>query len=316
MPIIDCSYLIAPSDSNICEVWHSDEEDVWSDRANAWPEVGNLQKALYSAVPHQYGNKKPNNRNRSRNNNNKNNNKKGPTNEDVTHLTRSGQPYQKAPITNEPSNPTTSPPSKDKGKAVVEEPTPASTSTPSEPAPIISPSGPLKEDVLQKQLLKTRADISIWQILQDSAEHRQAFIEALQRVDPASDTTPNQIINLVTKEWLTDAITFSEKNLPSFGANHNLALYINVECKKKTLPVFLIDNGSAVNVLPLITAKKLGLTDAEFTPCDSGVKAFDGTRRAVKGTVSLHIRTCPIERKAEFQVIDITPSYNMLLGRP
>ncbi|KAL9225010.1 hypothetical protein vseg_000982 [Gypsophila vaccaria] len=93
LPIIDCSHLIASNDSDICGIWHSDEEDEWPAKANTWPEVENLQKAPYSALSHQYGKKKSNNRSRNRNNNNNknnHNNKNGQTDEDVTHLTRSG----------------------------------------------------------------------------------------------------------------------------------------------------------------------------------------------------------------------------------
>ncbi|KAK9682344.1 hypothetical protein RND81_10G066600 [Saponaria officinalis] len=128
--------------------------------------------------------------------------------------------------------------------------------------------------------------------------------------------SPNQIVNHISNEWLPKAITFSDADLPAFGPDHNLALYIDVECRRKSLLVTLIDNGSAVNVLPLNTAYLLGLKDDDFTPCNEGVRAFDGTRRNIKGTVSLRIKTGPIERKTEFQVIDVAPSYNMLLGRP
>ena len=46
------------------------------------------------------------------------------------------------------------------------------------------------------------------------------------------------------------------------------------------------------------------------------VRAFDGTKRKVIGEIELAIQIGPITFNIEFQVMDITPSYNCLLGRP
>ena len=46
------------------------------------------------------------------------------------------------------------------------------------------------------------------------------------------------------------------------------------------------------------------------------VRAFDGTRREVIGEIELAIQIRPTTFNVEFQMMDITPSYNCLLGRP
>ncbi|KAK9682792.1 hypothetical protein RND81_10G096600 [Saponaria officinalis] len=301
IPIIDCSGLIASSEPQVNGIWFSDDEDDW-------PPNAQVNKISYSSMPHKYGKKK-----------NKKNKGKGKPRNEVSYLTRS-RANQRDPLAqDEPSEVI---PKKDKGKAMVNEtitpiPPPQTTSA----SPSISstdPSAPSKgiEDVLQKQLLKTKADISVWQLLRDSDEHREAFFAALRNVVTNPDVSPNQVVNHISTYWLPKAVTFSDSDLPVFGSDHNLALYVNVECRKKNLPVTLIDNRSAVNVLPLSTAYLLGLKDEDFTPCNEGVRAFDGTRRNIKGTISLRIKTGPVERKTDFQVIDVAPSYNMLLGRP
>ena len=46
------------------------------------------------------------------------------------------------------------------------------------------------------------------------------------------------------------------------------------------------------------------------------VRAFDGTRRKVTGEIEIEIQIGSCTFTVEFQVMDISPSYNCLLGRP
>ena len=46
------------------------------------------------------------------------------------------------------------------------------------------------------------------------------------------------------------------------------------------------------------------------------VRAFDGTRRKVIEEIEIEVQIGPCTFNVEFQVIDISPSYNCLLGRP
>ena len=49
----------------------------------------------------------------------------------------------------------------------------------------------------------------------------------------------------------------------------------------------LIGDGSAVNVLPLKTAKLLNLKESDFAPTSQTVRGFDGTVRRISGIVTL-----------------------------
>ena len=82
------------------------------------------------------------------------------------------------------------------------------------------------------------------------------------------------------------------------------------------VPMSLVDNGSAINVCPLRTAKKLGIKNEELTPSTQGIRAYDNTRRQAVGTIILNITTGAIKRRTKFQVVDIKASFNLLLGRP
>ena len=46
------------------------------------------------------------------------------------------------------------------------------------------------------------------------------------------------------------------------------------------------------------------------------VRAFDGSRRDVRGEIELPIQIGPCTFQITFQVMDITPAYSCLLGRP
>ena len=89
-----------------------------------------------------------------------------------------------------------------------------------------------------------------------------------------------------------------------------------VGCKGQNIPLALVDNGSAVNVCPLETAHCLGLGNDDFQTSTQGVRAYDNSRRPVLGKINLTIQTGPVARTTEFQIIDIKPTFNLLLGRP
>lgn len=94
------------------------------------------------------------------------------------------------------------------------------------------------------------------------------------------------------------------------------ALYITTRCKGYTLPRVLVDNGSALNVLPLSTLNKLPVDSSHMKRCQNIVRAFDGTERRVMGRIEVPLLIGPATYEVDFLVMDIKPSYNCLLGRP
>src|SRR2546430_10414354 len=78
----------------------------------------------------------------------------------------------------------------------------------------------------------------------------------------------------------------------------------------------LVDNGLALNVCPLRVASCLGLEVSDFTPSDQMVKACDNTQREILGVVTLSVTIVPSRMEIPFQVIDVSKSFNFLLGRP
>ncbi|KAF5933448.1 hypothetical protein HYC85_029619 [Camellia sinensis] len=174
----------------------------------------------------------------------------------------------------------------------------------------------LEEEAVLKQLKKIQADISIWGLLMASRVHRQAVLSAMDKAKPSIETTPEQLVGLVFLGGATPTLTFSDKELPPEGANHNKPLYISVECKNKWIPVVLVDTGSTINVYPARTAYAIDLKTANFLPTTQVIQAYDNTSREVMGTVKIQTKVGPGQHEVDFHVLEVPATFNLLLGRP
>jgi len=111
-------------------------------------------------------------------------------------------------------------------------------------------------------------------------------------------------------------ITFIDEEIPSGGRGIPKALHITTICKGFTMAKVLIDNGSALNVMPFSSLQKLPIDVSYMQKSNMIVRAFDGTRRGVLGTIQIPLQIGPTTFDLAFQVMDINPSYTCLLGRP
>ncbi|KAK8562409.1 hypothetical protein V6N12_010490 [Hibiscus sabdariffa] len=203
---------------------------------------------------------------------------------EVGHFTRSGRCY--SPETTKDSETC-----RDKDKTVVGEPKKIFRE---EPPPKINE--PMTEAQAQEflkflkhseyniveQLHKQQAQISILELLLCSEKHREALLKVLNQ-------------------------TFVPDNIS--------ALNITTHCNGYVLPGVLIDNGSALNVLPLATLQRLLVDSSHIKPYRNSVRAFDGTQREAIGKIEIPLLIGPTEYTVEFLVMDIKPTYNCLLGR-
>ena len=110
-------------------------------------------------------------------------------------------------------------------------------------------------------------------------------------------------------------ISYSNKDLTKKGKHHYDLLHIIVDSMGKRIQMVLIDDGSASNVCPLKTTSYLRLSIEDFVPTDQHVRAYDNSRRDVLGTITLKLTIRPMVKKVDFQVLNIAPYFNMLLGR-
>ena len=111
-------------------------------------------------------------------------------------------------------------------------------------------------------------------------------------------------------------ISFSDDEISPDGRESTKALHMTTKVKDCTLPRVLIDNGSSLNVMPLSTLMRLPVDRSYIKHTHTVVRAFDGTRREVTGEIEIEMQIGHCTFKVEFQVMDISPSYNCLLGRP
>ncbi|XP_027168519.1 uncharacterized protein LOC113768379 [Coffea eugenioides] len=167
-----------------------------------------------------------------------------------------------------------------------------------------------------EKLSKSPAQISMLDLLFSSDVHRDALLEVLTKAQIPKDISIANFSHMVGNVLFTKQITFSDDELPAEGIGHNKALYIAVRCNGKILPKVLIDNGSALNICPWSTLKKLGLQDIKLRPSGTIVRGFDGAQREPMGEVNLVIEMGPAQFQIACQVMHFPSVYNVLLGRP
>ena len=167
-----------------------------------------------------------------------------------------------------------------------------------------------------EQLHKQPARISVLALLLNSEVHRNALLKVLNETYVADDISVNKLDRLINNIGADNFIFFSDDEIPSGGRGSTKALHVTVRCKGYTLPGALVDNGSALNVLPLSTLSRLPIDSSHMKACQSIVRAFDGTKKEVMGRIEVPLRIGPVTYEVDFLVMDIKPSYNCLLGRP
>ncbi|KAA3473596.1 hypothetical protein EPI10_023961 [Gossypium australe] len=136
-------------------------------------------------------------------------------------------------------------------------------------------------------------------------------MKVLNETYVTKDISINMLDRLVSNISADSFISFSDDEIPPGGMGSTKALHITTHCKGYTLLSVLIDNGSALNVLPLSTLKRLPIDSVSEI-----VREFDGTERRVMRRINIPLPIGPNTYEVDFLVMDIKPSYNCLLGRP
>ncbi|XP_016747934.1 uncharacterized protein [Gossypium hirsutum] len=166
-----------------------------------------------------------------------------------------------------------------------------------------------------EQLRKQPARISVLALLLSSEVHWDALMKVLNEKYVIHDISVNKLDRLVNNIIADNFIYFNDDEIPPRGRGSIKALYITTRCKGYALPGVLIDNGSALNVLPLSTLNRLPIDGSHMKICQNVVRAFDGTERKVMVRIDISLEIGPNIYEVDFLVMDIKPSYNCLLGR-
>ena len=107
------------------------------------------------------------------------------------------------------------------------------------------------------QLLQTPSKISILALLMNSSAHRESLMRVLDQAFVESDMPIDQFSSVIGNIISCNNLSFCDDEFPDEGRNHNLALHVSMNCKNDSLSNVLIDNESALNVIPRSTLMKL-----------------------------------------------------------
>jgi hypothetical protein len=227
-------------------------------------------------------------------------------NAEVGGLTRSGRCFTPEELENH---------KKDKGKNVVETEEvnkPISDEEANEFLKLMRHS----EYSMVEQLKKTPARISLLSLILSSELHRNALQKVLNEAYVPQDITYDSIEHLVGRIQAANYLYFTDDELDPEGVGHNKPLYITVKCKDCVIAKVLIDNGSALNVLPRHVLDKMPVDASHMKPSTMTARAYDGSPRPIIGNIDVELVIGPQPFQVTFQVMDIHPSYSILLGRP
>ncbi|KAK8579300.1 hypothetical protein V6N13_142513 [Hibiscus sabdariffa] len=167
-----------------------------------------------------------------------------------------------------------------------------------------------------EHLNRLPAQISMLSLLLSSELHRNALLKMLNQTFVPKEISADKMDRLVGNIAMENFLSFSDKEIPEGGRGSHKALHITTRCKGYMLPGVLVDNGSALNVLPLATLKKLPIDNTHIKPYQNTVRAFDGTQREVIEKIEVPLMIGLSEYEVDFVVMDIKPTYSCLLGRP
>lgn len=113
--------------------------------------------------------------------------------------------------------------------------------------------------------------------------HRDALLKILNESHVPEGTATKDLERIVGQITGMNTISFNEDELTPEGTGHVKSLHIAVECKGMIISRVLIDNGSALNVCPMLTLSRLGVDDSLIRPNGMMVRAFDGTKTSAYG---------------------------------
>ena len=167
-----------------------------------------------------------------------------------------------------------------------------------------------------QQLNKSLVQIFILALLLSFDVHCKALLKVLKETCVPTSATESSFESIVSMVLATNQISFTDDELPLEGREHTLPMHIMVKCEDMIISKVLINNGSALNVCPMSTTKRLNVDTSLIRPTTMIIKAFDGTLWEVQGEIELTLGVGPRFFMVNFQVTKVDSPYNMLLGRP
>ena len=161
-------------------------------------------------------------------------------------------------------------------------------------------------------------DPQLHSLLQSSEAVRNQVIMALRLPVKLPQNKPNLWDNQTGQICAScySTIAFSDEDLLLGSRPHNRPLYVSGYAREQRVGRILVDDGSAVNIIPKTTMRELGITIDELSKSQLMIHGFNqGGQRAI-GMIRLDLTVGDLASSTLFHVIDARTTYKMLLGRP
>ncbi|XP_075658812.1 uncharacterized protein LOC142628645 [Castanea sativa] len=111
-------------------------------------------------------------------------------------------------------------------------------------------------------------------------------------------------------------LTFTDEDLLLGSKPHNRPLYVSGYAREQKIDRILIDGGSAINILPKMTMRRLGLAMEELLHSRLVIQGFNQGGQHAIDMIHLELIVGELISNVLFHVIDAKTTYNMLLGHP
>ncbi|XP_038717270.1 uncharacterized protein LOC120010560 [Tripterygium wilfordii] len=158
------------------------------------------------------------------------------------------------------------------------------------------------------------SDMNISEVLELPIDTRLALVQTLLNPEEYKGKIFSQIRKVSPGDCMA-TITFTDDDLQLGTRLHNRPLYVSGIIREHKISRILIDCGSAVNIMPIHTMRKIGISVNELSKSKLTIQGFNQKGQRAIGTVRLKIEMDDLISSALFHVIDSKTSYELLLGR-
>ncbi|CAL5390120.1 unnamed protein product [Camellia sinensis] len=112
------------------------------------------------------------------------------------------------------------------------------------------------------------------------------------------------------------SISFSDADLEGVDLPHNDSLVISLEVGGHLVDRILVDLGSTVDIMYINLFKMLKLKLEDLKPTSTVLHGFNEVSVQPMEVVTLPIYVEPVTVQTQFLVIDVSSTYNAIVGRP
>ena len=113
-----------------------------------------------------------------------------------------------------------------------------------------------------------------------------------------------------------DKMTLANEDLLFGSKPHNRPLFVSSYTRGEKVSRILIDDRSAINIMPKGTMRRLGISVEELSKSRLVIQGFNQEGQWAIGMIRLDVTIDELKARPLFHVIDSKTSYNLLLGRP